>query len=390
MDSLRIAITRLMLAFSGILFLAVPQAHAVFGECPPIGYSVGCSLLIEIRPDGSLKFLKDPTILPYDNVEDTLVGVVNHSGATVFGISLGGAGIFDFDGDGAGDPTGSFWAADSPFGAFPGGPFGPTTYEGPHVSFDRKDINTGTVKFNNGLNNGGSLWFSLEGAPSQIRLTSSITIDPGHGSNCALIKQPVGAVGKTDYPASNPPAGKLKEDVLTVQISLALKALLDAAGYDVTMTKSDSVSCPTYLERTTKANKAKSNMFVSVHVNQPNPVPLFPSICGTGTSALYNSAKTSSKKLAQLLVSSVSAGVGTGILLTTKLCLGTDNVNVNGDGTYVRDGLAVLKTTGTRMTAVMIETARLSSPDEDIVHNPSFTGNAAQGIFSGIDAFVNQ
>ena len=98
-----------------LAFGAVPAQ----AQCPAIGYSADCSVVIEIRPSGALVFHVNPSIPPYDNIEDTLVGVVNHSGATVFGIALTGNDIFGFDGDGAGDPTGSFWAAGSPFGAYP-------------------------------------------------------------------------------------------------------------------------------------------------------------------------------------------------------------------------------------------------------------------------------
>lgn len=367
--------------------LAAGPAYALFSQCPAIGYADGCSILVEITPTGKLKFNIDPSILPYDNVEDTLVGVINNSGATVFGISLTGEDIFGFDGDGAGDPTGSFWGSGSPHGPYLGGPFGSTGYEGPNTSFSVIDADTGTVNFEGGLNNGANLWFSLEGAPLDIKLTSSVTIDPGHGTTCANVGQPVGTIGETDYPSNNPPAGKLHEDVLTVAIANNLKITLENAKYTVTMTKTDSMSCPTYFERGDKANKARSNMFVSVHVNAPTS---FPSPCGTGTSVLYNSTKTSSKTLAHLMVSQIASKLGVGILLTTSFCLGTDNVNVNHDGTYERNNLAVLKTTASRMTAVIAETARLSPPDEDIMHNPASIGKAADGIFSGIDAFVNQ
>src|SRR4051812_39479620 len=56
------------------------SALAGFPQCPKIGYSDGCAILIDIQPDGSLKVRTDPSVPPYDNIEDTLVGVVNHSG----------------------------------------------------------------------------------------------------------------------------------------------------------------------------------------------------------------------------------------------------------------------------------------------------------------------
>jgi N-acetylmuramoyl-L-alanine amidase len=350
--------------------LASRSALAGFPQCPNIGYSAGCAILIDIQPDGSLKIRTDPTVPPYDNIEDTLVGVVNHSGATVFGISLTGPDIFGFDGDGAGDPTGSFWAAGSPFGAFPGGPFGPFQYEGPDTSFSPIDANGGIVNFPKGLDNNNSLWFSLEGSPSQIKLASTVTIDPGHGSDCASVGQPVGAIGTTDFPPSPPPPGKLHEDDLAVAISLSLKDILVSASYTVTMTKTSPVSCPTFLERGTIANKARSNFFVSVHLNAPRfcPLGLF-----CGTEVLYNSSKTDSAKLAQLMAGQIAANLG-----------------VNNRGAIVRNDLAVLKATVSRMTAVIAEVARLSPSDDAILHDPASLPKAAKGIFLGIDDFVNQ
>ena len=362
---------RFSILASLLLWCLFPQpALAAFTECPAIGYAAGCSVLIDIRPDGSLRFRTDPSIKPYDNIEDTLIGVVNHSGATIFGISLTGPGVFSFDGDGAGDPTGAFWAAGSPFGAFPGGPFGATQYEGPGVSFSIVDGSSGIVNFAGGLADGKSLWFSLEGSPQQIKLATTVTIDPGHGSNCGAVGQPVGAIGTTDFPASSPPPGKLHEDDLAVSIGLALRGILQTARYTVAMTKTDSVSCPTFLERGAIANKARSNIYVSVHLNAPRFCP-FGFFCGT--SVIYNSAKTDSATLAQLMVDQIASSLG-----------------VNNRGPAVDNSLAVLKATVSRMTAVLAEVARLSPPDDAILHAPGSAGRAAQGIASGIDKFINQ
>jgi N-acetylmuramoyl-L-alanine amidase len=225
------------------------------------------------------------------------------------------------------------------------------------------------VNFTAGLDDKGFIWFSLEGGPTQVRLSQRITIDPGHGANCGAVNQAVGAVGVTDYPATSPPPGKLREDVLTVSVAIALNSKLKSEGFDVHVTKADTVSCPTFLERTTGANKARSNIFVSIHFNAPiiNIFGLF-----SGTSVLYNSSKSSSKTLAELMAPDISGAIG-----------------VNNLGAAVRNDLAVLKATTSRMTTVLAEVARLSPPDEDIVHNPATTTLAA-GIDVAINAFLNQ
>lgn len=91
----------LALIFFSLIFFLPIQARAN-GNCPATGESSSCSILITINPDGSLTYQTDPQVPPYDGLEDVLVGVVNHSGATVYGISLTGQDIFGLDGDGAG------------------------------------------------------------------------------------------------------------------------------------------------------------------------------------------------------------------------------------------------------------------------------------------------
>jgi N-acetylmuramoyl-L-alanine amidase len=322
------------------------------GQCPAVGQSPSCAALITINPDGSLKIQVDPSVPPYDGVEDSLVGVINNSGASVFGIKLTGQNIFGLDGDGA-------------FGG---------NYEGPGTSFSVQDANNGIVNFtnSNGLGNGKFAYFSLEGPPTGIKLSSTITIDPGHGTNCAAVSQLVGAIGSKIYPANNPPAGPLMEDKLTVAVALQLQPLLAGDSYTVKMTKSAVASCPTFLERTKLANDARSNMFVSIHFDAPAK-GLSGVFKSPGSLGIYNSTKKSAATLAQFVANNTASALG-----------------VNNRGIKVDDSLAVLKTTTSRMTAIIIEVARLSAPDDDIVHASGATALAANGIRAGINGFINQ
>ena len=319
------------------------------GQCPPVGQSPSCAALITINPNGSLKIQGDSSVPPYDGVEDSLVGVINNSGASVFGIKLSGPNIFEDDGDGA-------------FGG---------KYPGPNTSYSIQDANTGIVSFTgtNGLESGKFAYFSLEGSPTGIKLSSTITIDPGHGTTCAAVSQAVGAIGSKIYPASNPPAGPLKEDNLTVDVASQLQPLLSSDSFTVKMTKTTVSSCPTFLERTKIANDARSNMFVSIHFDAPatGVSGLFKS---PGSLGIYNSTKTSAATLAQFVANNTASSLG-----------------VNNRGVKVDNSLAVLKTTTSRMTAIIIEVARLS---DDIVHTNGAAARAASGIRAGVNAFINQ
>lgn len=338
--------------FVGILMVLSTQAWSAFSQCPSIGFSTGCSLLITIGPNGALSFEFDPTQLPYDGEDDTLVGVVNKSGATVFGISLTGPRIFAFDGDGAGTYAG--------LGGWSG-------YEGPGVSFIvGGDANSGVADFSRGLDDGKSLWFSLEGAPSRSLLTTTVTLDPGHGTvRCPSGR--TGTTGPTNYPATNPPPGRLLEYKLAFDVAAQLQAILSASGYTVTMTKTSETECPDYKERYEIANNARSNLFVSIHFDGVDN----PSV--NGSAGLYLPSKTASKILAEMIGVQVSAQLST-----------------RNNGAKARSDLAVLK--GTRMSAVLVETATLTNAggDEDIVHASGAIAKAARGIANGLDLFIGR
>jgi len=133
-----------------------------FTQCPAVGADPSCKILIVIEKDGSLRVKSDPTLGPYDGVEDTLIGVQNNSDKTISKIPLKSSlPIFGFDGDG--------------LCAYLGCNNDPTGYGGPGVSFANisPDFGSGTVLFANGIAPGGSAYFSLEEAietqcPTQI------------------------------------------------------------------------------------------------------------------------------------------------------------------------------------------------------------------------------
>lgn len=151
---------------------------AVAGECPPVGDdTAGCALVITLSPSGGTVTNGPDAGIPYDGVEDTLVGVINNSGGTVGAITLTGSGIFGFDGDGLetyinpphGGATG-YEGADSTTGNF--------NVSGPLNSFSNIVGNTGNLNFASGLVNGGSAFFSLEEPLTAASFTVVVTPTP--------------------------------------------------------------------------------------------------------------------------------------------------------------------------------------------------------------------
>ena len=149
----------------------------------------------------------------------------------------------------------------------------------------------------------------------------------------------------------------------------AAKTQLTALGYQVILTKATVNACPTYSERTSIANKAHSNMFVSIHLDGVANQNVH------GSAALYNSGKSSAQTLAQFLVDQISSSIG-----------------VTNNGTKIRNDLAVLKATQSRMTAALAEVATLTNVggDEDVVHNPANVTRAGNAIASAVNSFVNR
>jgi hypothetical protein len=141
--------------------LGIPKAP--YTACPQIGQSPSCAVLLVVYPDQSITVYQDPSVGPYDGVEDTLVGVVNQSDITLHAITVNGpgSGLGQLDGDG----LCAFSVA--------GCPFGLTGYEGPNTAIktDPARPDSAEIDFPAGLKPGDSTYFSLEGGLSLADLT---------------------------------------------------------------------------------------------------------------------------------------------------------------------------------------------------------------------------
>jgi hypothetical protein len=137
-----------------------------FLECPAVGADSSCALLINLT-DGGPQILADATQGPYDGDDDTLIGIVNNSSASVSSIPLSSSTlpIFGFDGDG----ICTYIAVCS------GNTSDTTGYGGPNSYFTdiSADTMSGTVDFVTPLAPGSSTYFSLEDALN----ATSFTVD---------------------------------------------------------------------------------------------------------------------------------------------------------------------------------------------------------------------
>lgn len=149
---------------------AASQPAAPFNQCPSIGSSPSCEIMLVVNSDNSITVLKDSSVGTFDGSDDTLVGIVNNSPAAVKAITVSGpgSGLAGLDGDGICSSAYGTWSGSS------GCPYGPTGYEGPGTSIVTKPSlpDIAEVDFTGGLAVGKPAYFSLEGALATATLTA--------------------------------------------------------------------------------------------------------------------------------------------------------------------------------------------------------------------------
>lgn len=158
-----------MLAFCLVNFVQVGVASASntappFSECPQVGESPSCEILLIVNPDNTVSVVSDPAVGPYDGGDDTLVGIINNSSSAVDAVTVtgDGTGLGGLDGDGL-----------CTYGVS-GCPFGSTGYEGPNTKIvtDSTNLDSAEIDFTGGLAPKATAYFSLEGALNSAELTA--------------------------------------------------------------------------------------------------------------------------------------------------------------------------------------------------------------------------
>jgi hypothetical protein len=174
--------------FATLAMLAMGSAAmlAAATPCPAVGNDTnGCEFIITVTAVNSAGLATAFTVAvnapdqgAYDGVEDTLVGVVNNSGAVLKALTISNAsGAFGFDGDGAcnGSYTPGPTAAQCLGGAFQGSANGADYLSLTATSFSNITTATGTINFNN-IAAAGTSWFDLEGALTAAQISGTATV----------------------------------------------------------------------------------------------------------------------------------------------------------------------------------------------------------------------
>lgn len=183
-----------------------------------------------------------------------------------------------------------------------------------------------------------------------------IAIDAGHGG------PDPGALGSLGT----------KEKEVTLDVAKRVQKLLEARGAKVVMTRAGDQDVGLY-ERTDKANYAKTDIFVSIHINSYTD----PSIGGTAT-YIYNGSDPA--QAARIQESDRMARYVQAELVKT---LGLRDIGVR------TANFAVLRTSN--MPAILAELAFISNVSEEkYLNTDAFRNGAAEAIVRGIGRYFSE
>jgi N-acetylmuramoyl-L-alanine amidase len=184
-----------------------------------------------------------------------------------------------------------------------------------------------------------------------------IAIDAGHGG------PDPGAVGLNGT----------KEKVITLDIAKRLAKILEARGAKVIMIRQDDKEVGLY-QRTDKANAAKADIFVSIHINANTNRSL------GGTSTYVYSGAGDTKQAARIKESNRLAGYVQQELLKT---LGLRDVGVRSAN------FVVLRTSN--MPAILAELAFVSNlAEEKYINTENFKNSSAEALAKGIGLYFSE
>lgn len=206
------------------------------------------------------------------------------------------------------------------------------------------------------------------------RAQYTICIDPGHSAvmpagNCPL--GPGSSIGKpADAVGTHGSASGLMEYQLTLNISMQLKDELEARGYNVIMTRTDSSSAYDLVYRAQVANEG-ADLMVRIHADGLSDTSV------TGCSAIIITPNnpwnpqtySSSRSLADNLLSSYIAATG-----------------IRNRGVVEEDTMA--GNNWSTVPCVLFELGFMTNRNEDLkMADPTFQVSMVSGLADGIDAY---
>lgn len=222
-----------------------------------------------------------------------------------------------------------------------------------------------------------------------FRKISNIVIDPGHGG-----RDP-GAIGQH---------GEREKDI-TLVIGKKLAKRLRKEGFEVFLTRDEDIFIPLE-ERTAFANKKKSDIFISIHVNSnPNT-----SLDGVETYFLNMTKDDYAIKVAATENETTSRSLSDLEFIIKDLMLNSKINESSKFATYVQNSIVsshkesdhtcqnhgvkqalFFVLVGAQMPAILIETGFITNPMESkLLQKESYQNSIIDGIIQGINAYAHR
>ncbi|MDE5779710.1 MAG: N-acetylmuramoyl-L-alanine amidase [Lachnospiraceae bacterium] len=208
-----------------------------------------------------------------------------------------------------------------------------------------------------------------------VKSKKIVALDPGHTGVVAGGTEPIGPGSKTmkakDASGTRGVVTKIPEYELTLSLAKKMKKLLEARGYKVVMTRTNSKKPLSCVSRAKIANKAKADIYVRIHADGIDNRSV------SGASALYPTKSNpyvgklskKSKKLSRCILNAMCK-----------------RAKANNRGLSPRDDLS--GSNWAKMPVTLIEVGFMTNPAEDRkMATDKYRNKLARGMVEGIDNY---
>lgn len=203
-----------------------------------------------------------------------------------------------------------------------------------------------------------------------------IAIDPGHQKKQMSAQEPIGpGAGETKPMVSSGTSGTVTgkpEYLVNLEVSLKLKKVLIARGYDVYMIRESNDVSLSNKQRSQLANKSGARAFIRIHCNsdEDSSVNGALTMCPTISNPYCSDIADSSQLLSEKVLKAMCARTGA----KQRTIIETDQM------------------TGINWSTIpvtIVEMGFMSNPQEDQkLSNESYQSRIAEGIADGIDTYM--
>ncbi len=215
-------------------------------------------------------------------------------------------------------------------------------------------------------------------AAAQIGAGKIIAIDPGHQMASDPATEPIGPnaaeqKARVSQGTTGTATGKAESE-LNLEVALKLKAALEAAGYQVVMTRESQSVNISNAERAQIANNASANACISIHANSSTDpsVKGVMTVCPTAANPYCTAIYNNSYRLSNAVVNAVAASAGA----------------VNA-GIWQTDTMTGLNWSTVPVT--ILEMGYLTNAEEEQqLVTEDYQNKLVQGIVEGLNQYFNQ